>query len=167
MNVSCKSCINDNSTFLSFLHALKVIIASVVYSTDLHSLGQYVQDGERILFETVLTAENPRYELTIPQAELDTDGISYIAGKTLHYVNSKAFLGTVLAHVKGGVPNLVLSYDCADEENFGYMVYFFELSCALSGYILGVCPFNQPGVEAYKKNMFILLGKPGYEGQTI
>ena len=141
--------------------------ASVVYSTDLHSLGQYVQDGERILFETVLTAENPRYELTIPQAELDTDGISYIAGKTLHYVNSKAFLGTVLAHVKGGVPNLVLSYDRADEENFGYMVYFFELSCALSGYILGVCPFNQPGVEAYKKNMFILLGKPGYEGQTI
>ena len=141
--------------------------ASVVYSTDLHSLGQYVQDGERILFETVLVPGAPRYELTIPQAELDTDGISYIAGKTLHYVNSKAFLGTVLAHVKGGVPNLVLTYDRADEENFGYMVYFFELACAISGYMLGVCPFNQPGVEAYKKNMFILLGKPGYENQTI
>ena len=141
--------------------------SSVVYSTDLHSLGQYVQDGERILFETVLFPDKPRYELDIPKATLDTDGIGYIAGKSLHYVNSQAFLGTVLAHVKGGVPNLVINYETADEANFGYMVYFFELACAVSGYILGVCPFNQPGVEAYKKNMFILLGKPGYEGQTL
>ena len=141
--------------------------ASAVYSTDLHSLGQYVQDGERLLFETVLVPDQPRYRLDIPEAALDTDGIGYIAGKSLHYVNSKAFLGTVLAHVKGGVPNLVIGYERADEKNFGFMVYFFELACAVSGYILGVCPFNQPGVEAYKKNMFILLGKPGYEGQSV
>ncbi|MDD6313109.1 MAG: glucose-6-phosphate isomerase [Firmicutes bacterium] len=140
---------------------------SVVYSTDLHSLGQYVQQGERILFETVLNVAKPKHEQLIPETENDVDGIGYIAGKSLHYVNEKAFLGTVYAHIKGGVPNIVMELDATDEENFGYLVYFFERACAISGYILGVNPFDQPGVEMYKKNMFALLGKPGYENHKI
>jgi len=135
---------------------------SVIYSRDLHSLGQYVQDGERTMFETVLEISEPRKEFVIPSAESDMDGISYLQGKTLHYVNRNAFRGTALAHADGGVATLVLSLEKADEENFGYMVYFFELACAVSGYMLGVNPFDQPGVEAYKTNMFRLLGKPGY-----
>ncbi len=135
---------------------------SAIYSRDLHSLGQYVQEGERTLFETVLSFREPRYNLTVPSAKEDVDGLSYLEGKTMDFVNQNAFRGTALAHQDGGVPTLVLSMEKADEKNFGAMVYFFELACAISGYMLGVNPFDQPGVEAYKKNMFRLLGKPGY-----
>ncbi|MEA4833464.1 MAG: glucose-6-phosphate isomerase [Oscillospiraceae bacterium] len=137
--------------------------ASLIYTTDLHSLGQYVQDGKRILFETVILTNKPRHDISIPKAENDIDGLDYISGRSLSYVNSKAFLGTVQAHCSGGVPNIIMELDCADEMNFGYMTYFFEKACAISGYILGINPFNQPGVEEYKRNMFIHLGKPGYE----
>lgn len=135
---------------------------SAIYSRDLHSLGQYVQEGERTMFETVLQIEKPKVDFPIPKAESDVDGLKYLEGRNMDFVNKNAFRGTALAHRDGGVPTLVLSLSCADEKNFGYMVYFFELACAISGYMLGVDPFNQPGVEAYKKNMFRLLGKPGY-----
>ena len=137
--------------------------ASVDFSTDLHSMGQYVQDGKRILFETVLNVENAKREITIDEVDVDLDGLNYLAGKTVDFVNKKAFQGTLLAHTDGNVPNLIVNIPKLDEYNFGYLVYFFEKACALSGYILGVNPFDQPGVEAYKKNMFALLGKPGYE----
>ncbi len=137
--------------------------ASVTFSTDLHSMGQFIQDGTRIMFETVVTIGDCLKDVTIEKEENNGDGLNFLAGKTLSYVNEKAFEGTVLAHADGGTPSLVISLDKADEENLGRLVYFFEKACAVSGYILGVNPFNQPGVESYKKNMFALLGKPGFE----
>jgi len=137
--------------------------ASAVYSTDLHSLGQYVQEGERKLFETVVTFSKPKRDVVIEADEENLDGLNFIAGKTLSYVNSKAFEGTVLAHTDGDVPNIIIECETMDEYNLGELIYFLEKSCAVSGYMLGVNPFNQPGVESYKKNMFALLGKPGYE----
>lgn len=137
--------------------------SSANFSTDLHSLGQYVQEGRRDLFETIIKVEKPRHEMVIEEATTDLDGLNYLAGKTVDFVNNKAFEGTMLAHTDGGVPNLVLSIPQLDEYTFGYLVYFFEKACAMSGYLLGVNPFDQPGVEAYKVNMFALLGKPGFE----
>ena len=137
--------------------------ASVVFSTDLHSMGQYIQDGVRNLFETVVNIEAPNKDVTIEADPENFDGLNFLAGKTMSEVNNKAFQGTILAHNEGGVPNLILSIPKADAYEFGYMVYFFEKACAISGYMLAINPFNQPGVEAYKKNMFALLGKPGYE----
>ena len=137
--------------------------ASVDFSTDLHSMGQYIQEGKRILFETVINVENAKREIIINEEKVDLDGLNYLAGQTVDFVNKKAFQGTLLAHTDGSVPNLLINLPKIDEYNFGYMVYFFEKACALSGYILGVNPFNQPGVEAHKKNMFALLGKPGFE----
>ena len=136
---------------------------SVIFSTDLHSLGQYVQDGLRIMFETVLSIGDPGATFEIPNDDANVDGLNFLSGCQLDYVNKQAMLGTLLAHNDGGVPNLVL--ELADRSTFstGYLLYFFELACAVSGYTLGVNPFNQPGVESYKKNMFALLGKPGYE----
>ena len=139
--------------------------ASAIFSTDLHSLGQYIQDGVRMLFETVVWIGRPVKDIELSREENDGDGLNFLAGKEMSFVNRKAFEGTVLAHNDGGVPNLVLELDRADEYHFGWMVYFFEKACAISGYLLGVNPFNQPGVESYKKNMFALLGKPGYEEQ--
>lgn len=139
--------------------------ASVVCSTDLHSMGQYIQDGERLLFETSVVFKEPKHGVTIKEDERNADGLNFLAGKTMDFVNRKAYEGTLLAHVDGGVPNICIELDRMDEYNFGYLVYFFEKACAISGYILGVNPFNQPGVESYKKNMFALLGKPGYEAQ--
>ncbi len=136
--------------------------ASAIFSTDLHSLGQYIQDGVRMLFETVVWI-NGEDSITIKKEEENGDGLNFLAGKNMSYVNRKAFEGTILAHNDGGVPNLVLELEKADEYEFGYMVYFFEKACAISGYLLGVNPFDQPGVEGYKKNMFALLGKPGFE----
>ncbi len=137
--------------------------AAVDFSTDLHSMGQYVQDGKRILFETVLNVEKPRRGVELKSEDKDLDGLNYLSGKTLDFVNEKAFQGTLLAHTDGQVPNLLINIPTLDEYNFGYLVYFFEKACGISGYLLGVNPFNQPGVEAYKKNMFALLGKPGFE----
>ncbi len=137
--------------------------ASVIFSTDLHSLGQYIQDGQRNLFETVINVKNTGAEFTIPNDPLNVDGLNFIAGEKLDYVNKKAMLATLIAHNDGGVPNILIELDDRSAHSFGYLVYFFELACAISGYMLGVNPFDQPGVEAYKKNMFALLGKPGYE----
>lgn len=137
--------------------------SSANFSTDLHSLGQYVQEGRRDLFETIIKVVNPRHELTIEAEENDGDGLNYLAGETVDFVNSKAFQGTLLAHTDGGVPNLIVEIPAMDAYTFGYLVYFFEKACAMSGYLLGVNPFDQPGVEAYKVNMFALLGKPGFE----
>ncbi len=137
--------------------------SSANFSTDLHSLGQYVQEGRRDLFETVIKVEESRHELTIEEAKNDLDGLNYLAGETVDFVNNKAFEGTMLAHTDGGVPNLIVSIPKMDAYTFGYLVYFFEKACAMSGYLLGVNPFDQPGVEAYKVNMFALLGKPGFE----
>ena len=136
---------------------------SVIYSTDLHSLGQYVQDGSRILFETVVKFARPQKDLPIREEAENGDGLNFLAGKPLSFVNDKAFEGTVLAHTDGRTPNLVLEVPQMDEHELGYLIYFFEKACAVSGYMLGVNPFDQPGVESYKKNMFALLGKPGYE----
>jgi glucose-6-phosphate isomerase len=137
--------------------------ASATFSTDLHSLGQFIQEGSRTMFETVVHFGKPKQELKIEKIAEDIDGLNFLAGKTFQYVNDRAFEGTVLAHTDGGVPNIVLEVPEISESEFGYMVYFFEKACAISGYMLGVNPFNQPGVESYKKNMFALLGKPGYE----
>ncbi|WP_281198278.1 glucose-6-phosphate isomerase [Staphylococcus schleiferi] len=137
--------------------------SSANFTTDLHSLGQYVQEGRRFLFETVLKVQTPEHNITIEEDAEDLDGLNYLAGKTVDEVNTKAFEGTLLAHTDGGVPNLVVTLPKLDAETYGYVVYFFELAVAMSGYQLGVNPFNQPGVEAYKQNMFALLGKPGYE----
>ena len=133
------------------------------FSTDLHSIGQFIQDGTRNLFETVLWVNEPRSEAVIEEAAEDIDGLNYLAGKTVQFVNSKAYQGTLMAHMDGGTPNIIVEIDEADAYHFGYLVYFFEKACGLSGYLLGVNPFDQPGVEAYKKNMFALLGKPGFE----
>lgn len=140
--------------------------ASAVFSTDLHSMGQYIQEGERVMFETAVVFSKPKTEVTIGTESSNADGLNFLAGKTMAYVNRKAFEGTVLAHVDGGVPNVILEVDEMDAYNFGYLVYFLEKACAISGYTLGVNPFNQPGVESYKRNMFALLGKPGYEEMT-
>lgn len=137
--------------------------ASANFSTDLHSLGQYVQEGRRDLFETVLHVENPSSDITIEEDSQNLDGLNYLAGGTVDEVNEKAYLGTMLAHTDGDVPNLILHLPKRDAYTFGYLVYFFEKACAISGYLLGVNPFDQPGVEAYKVNMFALLGKPGFE----
>jgi glucose-6-phosphate isomerase len=140
--------------------------ASASFSTDLHSLGQYIQDGERHLFETVITVKKPKKDIVIEEDELNLDGLNYLTGKTIDYVNKQAYLGTLLAHTDGGVPNMLIEIPEINPKSFGHLVYFFEKSCAISGYLLGVNPFDQPGVEAYKKNMFALLEKPGYEELT-
>ena len=139
--------------------------ASVIFSTDLHSMGQYIQDGRRDLFETVVLFEKPKHEIVIGNDPANVDGLNFLAGRSMAYINRKAFEGTVLAHNDGGVPNVVLSAPDFSEDTLGQLIYFFERACAISGYMLGVNPFNQPGVESYKKNMFALLGKPGYEGE--
>ncbi len=136
--------------------------ASVIFTTDLHSMGQYIQDGERMLFETVITVENAGREVTIPSDPQDLDGLNYLAGKHVEHCNRMAQLGTKMAHIDGGVPNLDIRVDKLDEYHLGQLFYFFEKVCGISAYVLGVNPFNQPGVEAYKKNMFKLLEKPGY-----
>ena len=143
-----------------------VFPASVTFSTDLHSMGQYIQDGLRNLFETVISVENANHELHIPTEADDLDQLNYIAGKRISEVNHKAELGTVLAHEDGGVPNLRIVIPEVSEQVLGELIYFFEMACAVSGYLLDVNPFDQPGVEAYKKNMFALLGKKGFEEQT-
>ena len=139
--------------------------ASVIFSTDLHSLGQYIQDGMRNLFETVVTVKNTGAALPIPHDPDNIDGLNFLSGKDLGYVNSMAQQGTLFAHVDGGVPNVVIELADRSAYSLGYLIYFFEKACAISGYLLGVNPFDQPGVEAYKKNMFALLGKPGFEEQ--
>ncbi len=136
--------------------------ASVSFTTDLHSMGQMIQDGRRNIFETVLLVRVPDKDISIKESTSDLDGLNYLAGKTLSEVNRKAFEGTMAAHVEGGVPNLVLEMEKLDPYNIGELIYFFERACSISGYLLGVNPFNQPGVEKYKTNMFQLLGKPGY-----
>ncbi|MBU3099278.1 MULTISPECIES: glucose-6-phosphate isomerase [Clostridium] len=137
--------------------------ASVNFSTDLHSMGQYIQEGVRNIFETVINVEKPRREVVVNKESGDLDGLNFLAGKTMDFVNKKAFEGTVLAHNDGDVPNIILNVPALSAYNFGHMVYFFEKALAISGYLSGVNPFDQPGVEAYKKNMFALLGKAGYE----
>ena len=139
--------------------------AGIDLTTDLHSMGQYMQDGLRNLFETVVTVEKPNSNIKINSDDDNLDGLNYLAGKDLDYVNKKAMEGTIEAHVTGGVPNIVISIEKLDEENIGGLIYFFELAVAISGNVLGVNPFNQPGVEEYKKNMFRLLEKPGYEAK--
>ena len=136
--------------------------AGVDLTTDLHSMGQYIQDGERILMETVLAVEEPNSDIIVKEDAENTDGLNYLAGKGLDYINKKAMEGTIEAHVTGNVPNMKITIDKLDEENLGHLIYFFEKACAMSGLILGVNPFNQPGVEEYKSNMFRLLEKPGY-----
>lgn len=140
-----------------------ILPASMNFSTDLHSMGQYIQDGERNLFETVLNVEKSKEEMIIKENKDNMDGLNYLSGKTLDFVNKKAMEGTLAAHIDGGVPNLIINVPEISPYYFGYLVYFFMKACGMSGYILGVNPFDQPGVEAYKSNMFRLLGKPGYE----
>ncbi|WP_336865740.1 glucose-6-phosphate isomerase [Peribacillus frigoritolerans] len=139
--------------------------ASVDFSTDLHSMGQYVQEGRRNLLETVLQIKKPRIEVTIQEDSENIDGLNFLAGKTMDEVNKSAFQGTLMAHIDGEVPNLVIELDEMNEYTYGEMVYFFEKACGISGHLLGVNPFDQPGVEAYKKNMFALLDKPGFEAE--
>lgn len=139
--------------------------ASVDLTTDLHSMGQFIQDGARILFETVINIETSREELLIGEEPVDLDGLNYLAGKSVDFVNKSAMNGTILAHTDGQVPNLMINVPEVNEYYLGQLFYFFEFACGVSGYLLGVNPFNQPGVESYKKNMFALLGKPGYEEQ--
>ena len=137
--------------------------ASVDLTTDLHSMGQFIQDGARIMFETVMEVESSPAEIILEEEEVDTDGMNYLAGKSVDFVNKSAMNGTILAHTDGSVPNVKVIIPELDEYNLGQLFYFFEFACGVSGYLLGVNPFNQPGVESYKKNMFALLGKPGYE----
>ena len=143
-----------------------IFTAAVDLTTDLHSMGQWIQDGERSIFETVISIAKPEHTLLFPSDEENLDGLNFLAGKRVDEVNKMAELGTQLAHVDGGVPNLRIEMERLDEYNLGQLIYFFEKGCGISGLILGVNPFNQPGVEAYKKNMFALLGKPGYEKET-
>ena len=140
--------------------------ASVDLTTDLHSMGQWIQEGERTIFETVLSVQEPAITRRVPEDAENLDGINYLAGKRIDEVNKKAELGTIIAHVDGGVPVIQISIPKLDEYNLGQLIYFFEKACGISGYMLGVNPFNQPGVEAYKKNMFALLDKPGYEKES-
>ncbi len=137
--------------------------ASVDLTTDLHSMGQFIQDGARIMFETVLEVENCEQEIVMGEEPVDLDGLNYLAGKNVDFINKSAMNGTILAHTDGNVPNLMIKIPAQDEFSLGQLFYFFEFACGVSGYMLGVNPFNQPGVESYKKNMFALLGKPGYE----
>lgn len=137
--------------------------ASANFSTDLHSIGQYIQEGRRDLFQTILHVNESKHELSLEADEQNLDGLNYLVGKSIHEINDKAYQGTLLAHTDGNVPNLVVEIPRLDAYTFGYLVYFFEKACAISGYLLGVNPFDQPGVEAYKKNMFALLGKEGFE----
>jgi len=138
--------------------------AGANFTTDLHSMGQYIQEGRRVIFETLISVEKAHHSVNVPEDDQDLDGLNYLAGKPVEYVNQMAEKGTVLAHLDGGVPNIKISIEQIDEYALGQLIYFFELACAYSGYILGVNPFDQPGVEAYKKNMFALLRKPGFEG---
>jgi len=140
--------------------------ASVDFTSDLHSMGQYIQQGQRCLFETVISIEKPNSSLQIPSDTANLDGLNFLSGKHIDEVNKMAELGTILAHVDGGVPNIRISIPKLDEFNLGQLIYFYELACGISGYILDVNPFDQPGVEAYKKNMFALLDKPGYEAES-
>ena len=139
--------------------------ASVIFSTDLHSLGQFIQDGSRSMFETVVSVLDEKEKLAVPYDEANVDTLNFLAGIDLNDVNKKAMMGTILAHVDGGTPNILIELSERNTYTMGYLIYFFEFACGVSGYVLGVNPFNQPGVEAYKKNMFALLGKPGYEAQ--
>ena len=139
--------------------------ASAIFSTDLHSLGQFIQEGSRIMFETVVDIKKPKNDFFLNDDPENLDGLNFLTNQNMSVVNRKAFEGTVLAHTEGGVPNVILELEDVSEKSLGYMIYFFEKACAVSGYMLGVNPFNQPGVESYKKNMFALLGKPGYEDQ--
>ncbi len=136
---------------------------SAIFSTDLHSLGQYIQQGERIMFETVISFLKAKREIVIEEDGENADGLNFLAGRTMAFVNEKAYQGTVLAHTDGEVPNIIIKCDDMSEKSLGYLIYFFEKACAISGYVLGINPFDQPGVESYKRNMFALLGKPGYE----
>ena len=145
---------------------LGIFPASVNFTTDLHSMGQYIQDGERTLMETVVTVEKSKRSMLIENDPQNLDGLNFLTGKHVEECNAMAELGTKLAHIDGGVPQLSLSIECINEYNLGALFYFFEKACGISGYILGVNPFDQPGVEAYKKNMFALLGKPGYEAEA-
>ncbi|MGN0580153.1 MAG: glucose-6-phosphate isomerase [Ruminococcus sp.] len=138
--------------------------SAAVFSTDLHSMGQFIQDGARVMFETVVDIKKPKHDFFLENDAENLDGLNFLTNQNMSVVNRKAFEGTVLAHTEGGVPNIILELDDTTEESVGYMIYFFEKACAVSGYTLGVNPFNQPGVESYKSNMFALLGKPGYEG---
>ena len=138
---------------------------SAIFSTDLHSLGQYIQEGERIMFETVVNFAKPKKEIYIKEDPENVDGLNFLTGKSMSFVNEKAYQGTVLAHNDGGVANIVIENEDMTEKSLGYLIYFFEKACAVSGYVLGINPFDQPGVESYKKNMFALLGKPGYENE--
>lgn len=138
--------------------------SSAMFTTDLHSLGQFVQDGSKVMFETVVDIKKPKQDFFLENDAENLDGLNFLTNQNMSVVNHKAYEGTVLAHTEGGIPNVVIEVDEINEENFGEMVYFFEKACAISGYVLGVNPFNQPGVESYKSNMFALLGKPGYEG---
>ncbi len=137
---------------------------SVVFSTDLHSMGQFIQQGSRLMFETVVDIKKPKQDFFLEKDEANLDGLNFLCGQNMSVVNRKAQEGTILAHTEGGVPQIILELDDTTEFSLGYLIYFFEKACAVSGYTLGVNPFNQPGVESYKKNMFALLGKPGYEG---
>ena len=145
---------------------LGIFPASVDFTTDLHSMGQWIQDGERTIFETVLSVGDQSHSVVIPHDEANLDGLNFLAGKRVDEVNTMAELGTRLAHVDGGVPNLLITIPALSEKYLGQLIYFFEKACGVSGYMLGVNPFNQPGVEAYKKNMFALLNKPGYEAES-
>ena len=140
--------------------------AGVTFTSDLHSMGQYIQEGRRNLFETVISIEKPSQELEVPADSHNLDGLNFVAGKRLTEINRQAELGTMLAHIDGDVPNIRIVLPALSEYYAGQLLYFFEFACALSGYTLGVNPFDQPGVEAYKKNMFALLGKPGFEKET-
>ena len=139
--------------------------ASVEFTADLHSMGQFIQQGERIMFETVVRFDKARTKRTIPDDPENVDGLNFLSGKGLDFVAEQALRGVILAHVDGGVPNILLTVPGRDERSLGGLIYFFEFACGLSGYLLGVNPFDQPGVEAYKNNMYALLGKPGYEKQ--
>jgi glucose-6-phosphate isomerase len=140
--------------------------ASVDFTTDLHSMGQYIQEGERHLFETVISVLEPNHTVPFPHDEANLDGLNFLAGKRVDEVNKMAELGTMIAHIDGGVPNMKITLPKLNEYYIGQLLYFFERACGISGYVLGVNPFNQPGVEAYKKNMFALLDKPGYEAES-
>ena len=140
-----------------------MLFRSVDLTTDLHSMGQFIQDGNRILFETVLNVEKSRAEIVMNEEPVDLDGLNYLKGKTVDFINKSAMNGTILAHTDGNVPNLMVKIPEQNAFYLGQLFYFFEFACGVSGYLLGVNPFNQPGVESYKRNMFALLGKPGYE----
>ena len=139
--------------------------SSVIFSTDLHSMGQFIQEGSRVMFETVVDIQKPKYDLYIQEDEENFDGLNFLANQDMSVVNQKAMQGTILAHTEGGTPNIILEVPEINEYELGQMIYFFEKACAVSGYMLGVNPFDQPGVESYKRNMFALLGKPGYENE--